>query len=137
MGRTLLDIFLRGDKQTVHEGLENRHAKRVRKLGMNPEDLTSAQKEGASAELRFREAMRNFKTPNVGFGKSKSKKYLRAYWKNRAIQAKLARDCFNEVEVQIEVIEASIPQSALSDPEVRAYLQEAINELRLLERKYR
>lgn len=137
MGRTLLDVFRRGEHQTVHEGLENRYARKIRKSGINPEDLSPAQREGASAELRFRDAMRNFKESNVRFGKSKSKKYLRAYWKNRAIQEVLAKQCFNEIEAQIMEIEHSIPQSALEDPEVRAYLQEAIKELRSLERKLR
>ena len=132
----LFDIFLRGGKDSYPE-LDVKKVLKLKKVGVDPYSLSPREREAAAAELRFQAAMKKFKEPNVGFGKQKSKKYLRAYWKNRAIQEKLVRDCFNEFEVQVDQILGSIPQSALKDPEVQAYLKEAIHELRSLEKRFR
>lgn len=107
-----------------------RAAKRLTKLGIDPLSLNQAQVRAAEQEVGFQEAMRKFKEPTVSYGKQKSKKYLRAYWKYRAIQEQLARACFDEIEAQIDELLRNVPASVLNDPEVVAYLTEVIKDMR-------
>ncbi len=111
-------------------GLSDKEIGKLNALGIYVGDLTPTQKLAYQREFAFQRAMKKNGDVTAKKRKSKTAKYINAYWRNVKIQDKLARKCFDEIEAQVEHFYNSIPSSAWEDEEIKSLLLEAIRAIR-------
>ncbi len=113
-------------------GLPSKLTAKLYKMGIDISTLTREQLLAYEKEFAFQEAMKPVSPDRwtVGRVKSKTGKYMRAYWKHQRMMDRLAKDCFDEIQIQIDLFYKSIPKEAWEDEEVKAALLDAIRSMR-------